>query len=72
MTRPLRRRVKKVGTSPGTLVHTGEIKTERATITVINYDETHCDERTVGAVQECFPFRDTPRSPGSTWTDSMR
>jgi magnesium transporter len=28
-------------------------------ITVIDYDATHFEERTVGQISECFPFRDT-------------
>jgi magnesium transporter len=47
------------GLPPGTLVHVGEKKVEKVRITVIDYDEGHCEERVVNTVEECFPFRDT-------------
>ncbi len=51
---------KKWGLPPGTLVHIGEKKAEEVRITVIDYDETHFDERRVETIAECFPFRDEP------------
>ncbi len=56
----VRRRSKKAGLSPGTLIHIGEKKAERVKITLIGYDETHLEEREVRSVEECFPFREAP------------
>ena len=50
----------KVGLPPGTLVHIGERKTEKAKITIIDYDEKDFQEREVQKVEECFPFKDKP------------
>jgi len=54
------RTAKKPGLSPGTLVHVGEKKIEKARITVIDYDETTITEKYVETVEGCFPFKDTP------------
>jgi magnesium transporter len=51
---------KKGGTPPGTLVHIGERKAEKARITTIDYDETQFQEKEVETTEECFPFKDTP------------
>lgn len=53
-------RAKKAGLPPGTLVYTGEKKVESVRITVIDYDEQHCDEKQIRSVEECFPFKATP------------
>jgi magnesium transporter len=60
MPRSVKRRSQKAGLSPGTLVHIGEKKAETIRITLIDYDESHLDEREVQAVEECFPFREAP------------
>ena len=60
MSRMLRRRSKKAGLPPGTLVHIGERKTEKVQITIMDYDEQQVQEREVKAVEECFPFQATP------------
>ncbi len=54
----------KVGLPPGTLVHIGKKTTEQIKITVIDYDETHIQEKEVKAIKECIPFKD---SPTVTW-----
>lgn len=38
----------------------GEKKTESVRITVIDYDETHLQEKEIQAVEECFPFKEKP------------
>ncbi|MFH1202469.1 MAG: magnesium/cobalt transporter CorA [Candidatus Omnitrophota bacterium] len=48
------------GLAPGTLIHIGEKKTERAKITIIDYDETRFQEKELNKVEECFPFKDKP------------
>ncbi len=64
MVRFMKRVSKKVGLSPGTLVHIGEKKIEQVRIRVIDYDEQHIEERDVKTIEECFPYKDTP---GTTW-----
>jgi magnesium transporter len=55
---------KKAGLPPGTLIHTGERKLEKAKITIIDYDESHFQEKEAKTVEECFPFKDEPTN---TW-----
>jgi len=55
-----KRRSKKAGLPPGTLIHIGEKKAEKVRITVIDYDEQHFQEKQVVNVEECFPFKATP------------
>jgi magnesium transporter len=64
MFRRIKKRSKKVGLPPGTLVHIGEKKTDKAKITVIDYDETSFQEREVTSVEECLPFKE---KPAITW-----
>jgi magnesium transporter len=56
----IKRRSKKAGLPPGTLVHIGEKKVGELKITLIDYDETHFQEREFKTVEQCFPFRDKP------------
>lgn len=56
----IRKRGKKIGLPPGTPVFVGERKEEEAKISIIDYDETHFQEREAKAIEECFPFKDTP------------
>ncbi len=60
MLKIIKRRSKKAGLPPGSLVHVGEKKAEKVTISIIDYDEKHFEERTVENVEECFPFKDSP------------
>ena len=52
------------GLVPGTLVHVGEKKTDRARITIIDYDEAQFQEKEAKTIEECFPFKKTPTA---TW-----
>lgn len=54
------KRSNKTGLPPGTLVHIGEKKVEKARITIIDYDEVEFQEEEVETVKECFPFKDKP------------
>ena len=56
----IKKRSKKRGLPPGTLVHIGEKKAEKIKITIINYDETQLQEKEAKAIEECFPFKDLP------------
>lgn len=44
---------------PGTVPVNGETSDLPVRITVIDYDATHFQEKIVGKISECFPFRDT-------------
>jgi magnesium transporter len=45
MPRFIKRRSKKAGLAPGTLVHIGDHKTEKIKITLIDYDEVQLEEK---------------------------
>ncbi|MEM3563394.1 MAG: magnesium/cobalt transporter CorA [Candidatus Jordarchaeaceae archaeon] len=51
---------KMVGLPPGTPVYIGEKVVGKVKIRVMDYDETHFQEKEVKAIEECFPFKDTP------------
>lgn len=59
MAKHFNKRSKKAGLPPGTLVHVGERKVEKAKITVIDYDEKEFLEKEVPSVEVCFPFKET-------------
>ncbi|GAB4345182.1 MAG: magnesium/cobalt transporter CorA [Candidatus Abyssubacteria bacterium] len=60
MPKLIKKRIKKIGAPPGTLVHIGTKKEERPRITVIDYDESTFEEKQVDRVEECFVFKDKP------------
>jgi len=60
MSRYVKKRSRKAGLSPGTLVHVGERKVEKVRITLIDYDEQKIQEREIEKIEECFPFKDEP------------
>lgn len=64
MAKLTRRKPKKAGLPPGTLIHVGEKKAEKAKITLLHYDETHFEERELKGVMECQPYKD---KGGVTW-----
>jgi magnesium transporter len=55
-----KRRSSKAGLSPGTLVHIGEKKRENVRIGVLDYSETHLEEREIDRIEECFTFKEKP------------
>jgi len=55
-----RRRTRKAGLPPGTLIFDGERKVEKTRITIFDYDESNFQEKEVQTVEECFPFKDEP------------
>jgi len=63
MPKLINKRSRKAGLSPGTLIHIGK-EVERLKITVMDYDETHFQEKEIKTIEECFAFKDTP---GITW-----
>jgi magnesium transporter len=60
MPRLIKKRSRKAGLPPGTLVHIGEQKAEEVRITVIDYDEARFQEEEIKTVEECFLFKDKP------------
>lgn len=60
MVKLTKKRSKKAGLPPGSLVHIGEKKAETPKITIIDYDETHFQEKEVKTIDECFIFKDKP------------
>jgi magnesium transporter len=60
MPRLIKKRSKKAGLAPGTLVHIGEKKTEVPKINIMNYDEIHFQEKETKTVEECFIFKNYP------------
>ncbi|MFA5810890.1 MAG: magnesium/cobalt transporter CorA [bacterium] len=65
MSRLISKRSEKVGLRPGSLVHIGERKAEKVTITVMQYDESGAAERVVASIDEI----ETPREGAITWID---
>ncbi len=64
MAKMIKKRSKKAGLPPGTLVHIGEQRAEASKITVINYDDADYHEKELKSVEECFPYKD---KPSMTW-----
>jgi len=55
----IKKRSKKIGLPPGTLVHIGEIKSATK-IKVLEYDESGFQERELVNLDECFLFKNEP------------
>lgn len=55
-----RRRSRKAGLPPGTMVHIGEQKVDVVKLTVIDFDAQRIEQRDLDRVEETFAFRDTP------------
>jgi magnesium transporter len=60
MPKLIKKRSKKAGLPPGTLVHIGEKKAETLKITIMDYDESYFEEKEVKTIDECFVFKDKP------------
>jgi len=56
----IKKRSRKSGLPPGTLVHIGEKKTEAPRIKLMDYDEARFEEREVKKIEECFLFKEKP------------
>ena len=69
MTRLTKQRSKKAGLPPGSLVHIGEKKGDKARVAILDYDEAHVQEKEAETIEECFVFRDQPTV---TWIDVDR
>lgn len=60
MPRHMKKTSRMSGLPPGTLVHIGEKKTEKAKISIIDYDESQFQEKEAKKVEDCFPFKEKP------------
>lgn len=58
--RLVKKRSKKAGLSPGSLVYIGEKKVEEVHINIIDYDEHSFSEKETKIIEDCFPFKDKP------------
>ena len=58
MPKLLKKRSRKAGLPPGTLIHIGERKVEEPKITIFDYDDQQVEEREVKVIEECFVFKD--------------
>lgn len=50
----------KTALPPGTLIYTGDKKTEKVRISIIDYDQKHFQEKEAVTVEECSSFKETP------------
>ena len=64
MVEMIKKRSKKSGLPPGTLIHIGEQRAGASKITVIDYDDNFFQEEELTNVEECFPYKD---KPSMTW-----
>ena len=60
MTNTLKKRSQKAGLPPGTLVHVGEQKSEKTSITVLDYDGDRVVEKELTGVEECLLLKARP------------
>jgi len=60
MPKLMKKRSKKAGLPPGTLIHIGERKAEEIKITIMDYDETQFQEKEAKTFEECFPYEGRP------------
>jgi len=56
----MRKRSKKTGLPPGSMVYVGEKKVEEVKLSVIDYDQDKIEKRDLKNVEEAFPFKETP------------
>jgi len=60
----IKKRSKKAGLPPGTMVHIGERKEEKVKITIIDYDAKKFTEKEAKSVEECAEYG---KRPTATW-----
>ncbi len=58
MSRYVKKRSKKAGLPPGTLVYIGDRKPDGVKITIMDYDETSFQEIDAATIEACFPFKE--------------
>lgn len=62
----LKKRSRKAGLPPGSLIHIGEPKTAAMSIAVLGYDEQQCSENRAATIEQCLI---APERGGVTWVD---
>jgi magnesium transporter len=55
----IKKRSKKIGLAPGSMVHVGEKKLERVIITLIDYDQQNFQKHELEKIEEVLPYKDT-------------
>ena len=55
----MKKRSKKAGLSPGTLIHIGEKKVEKARISIVYYDKDQLQEKEIKDIEESFSFKES-------------
>ena len=60
MPKLIKKRSKKAGLPPGSLVHIGNKRVEKVKISIIDYDEKQFQEKEIKDIKECFSYKDTP------------
>ena len=60
MPRLIKRGRKKLGLSPGTLIHVGDQKIENVKISLMNYDQGQLSEKELTRIEDAFAYKDTP------------
>jgi len=60
MPKLVKKRSKKAGFPPGTIVHIGNKRAEKTKITIVDYNEEQFQEKEAKSIKECFPYKDKP------------
>lgn len=58
MTELVKKKLKKVGLPPGSIVHIGNKRDEKVKTTIVDYSEAKFQEKEVKSVGECAPYKD--------------
>lgn len=66
MPKLLKKRSKKAGLPPGSLVYIGDKADKKPKVTIIEYDEQTYDEKEILSFTECLAYKN---KPGVTWLD---
>ena len=54
----VKKKSKKVGLPPGSIIHIGNKRDEKVKITIVDYNEAKFQEKEAKSVGECFPYKD--------------
>lgn len=60
MAKLVKKKSKKVGLPPGSIVHIGNKRAEKTKITIVDYNEEQFQEKEVKTVKECCPYKEKP------------
>ncbi len=60
MSKLVKKKSKKVGLPPGSIVHIGNKRAEKTKITIVDYNEEQFQEKEVKTVEECCPYKEKP------------